>query len=173
MAQPVLQQDECYFLICPDPADCPEGLTDAGGKYFFIKFGDGDWEAPGRYSTHVPTVRGFRNRTCAVAAYYDNTIGGVRAGTYLKNAVSVNGLGLARGRNGGATEWHKIRPAGRPIDLSQDLISIGTNFTTAELGFNAATARPNDANRRQTASWALAAAAVAIRQRIQQLGHHA
>ncbi|KAG9122344.1 hypothetical protein FRC07_001332 [Ceratobasidium sp. 392] len=172
MAQPALQQDECYFLICPNPADCPNGLTDAVGQYFYVKFGDGNWEAQGRYFTHVPTVRGFKNRTCAVATYYDHTIGGVQAGTYLKNAIFVNGLHLTQGTNA-ATEWYKIRPAGQALALGQDLDKIGTNFEIAELGFNAAMAKPIDTNRPQTASWALAGVAVAIRQHIEKLGHHA
>ncbi|KAG9090785.1 hypothetical protein FRC07_012017, partial [Ceratobasidium sp. 392] len=160
--------------------------------YFLIKFGDGNWEAPGRYRTHAPGVRyvlhqwlngskndlfarsGFKNKTCTTASYYDKPIKGTRAGTYLKNAVFVNVLHL--GQEPGSskpTEWYMIRPAGTAQQLGRDLVELGTKFTMQELGFNAATAKKDDTNRPQTASWALSGVGVVIRQHIEKLGHGA
>ncbi|KAG8775471.1 hypothetical protein FRC12_001476, partial [Ceratobasidium sp. 428] len=115
---------------------------------------------------------GFPNKTCTISKYYDSSIGGYRAGTYLKKGVFENVLELDK--VDGTNEWFVIRPGPNSTvtQLGQDLVQIGNGFTTVDLGYSAAQ-KPNDTNRAQSASWALAEVGVAMRQHIQNLGHQA
>ncbi|KAG9123029.1 hypothetical protein FRC07_000338 [Ceratobasidium sp. 392] len=171
MAAP-LQGYSCYFVVCPSPVESPNGLQDrAGNNFFYIKFGDGDWQGSrgqGRYLTHNPTFAPYGNDLCFKKQFYERPVIN-NPGTYLKKEV-LRSLNLTQYMNG---EWYIIRPGGQTMaQLNHDLRGIGNFFENADLGFNAAGAAPaNLAAQRRAATHQLQLVATAIFRRLRNQGY--
>lgn len=158
---PPLPQDRCYFLISPSPRECPHGLEDQQGNFFYVKFGDGNWQTEGRYLTDNPSFRAWQNDSCVTGPSYNHT-GNVRAGTYIKGIV-CKAKGLTPH---GGTEWSKVHSANGNIkQLADDLCKLGDSFASKDLGYYTALNKRNEVLdvQQQHAHWALASAASALK----------
>ncbi|CAE6391347.1 unnamed protein product [Rhizoctonia solani] len=149
-------QYRCYFMVSPAPVECPDGLQDGKGRFFYVKFGDGYWDNGGRYTTNNPSFSPSDNRDCTNNTFYTVQ---VNPGTYLEDKVfGSNGLNLERYMRG---EWYKIRPRGGIQFLRDDLKLFGTKFEKTSLGYTAAQNHiGSDKEKKALATAALKSAAV-------------